>query len=624
MSEGKQNELNLILEILDSALEQIQEKNDRFSIDRFKGYQFDILKTMFINYLDNKHSILIAPTGSGKSLIGLLYSYCISKYHKLDGGVTILASDTFLQEQYIESNNFFTSHVKDSSFSMLKGKGQYTCNQNFQPYPKGICGTRKISAPKAFETMPCASGCDYVQSYMNAIDASIRVFNYHLFLSYANHVGEHVLLDGNHAMVFDECHKVDSILDGFANIKIGLNFLSNVTSTLSSVNLLKPEFETKFTEYADKAKALYSEFFRMVLTGGLVGPIKEKYLELLMHLKSIIVQNPEFSTFLYETLDAYKFEVSKNIELPFTIQALFDFDDFLYRVDKMFRDSQNITPDKFVVNYDSTDHSLTIANISTSDRFHQFIASHCDQPIVFMSATVGNAEYYAKHLGLMQQEVEVIDVKSMFDFSKSPIVTVNPLMSLNPSVKDDNLPKLMNYIDIIMNTHKDHNGVIHTANKELATYISKNIAKHNQERLLLYTNAQEKKDIVKQLSKDTNKVIVAYSMEEGVDFKDDLCRFQIIAKLSWAFLGDYTVKRKKDVYPEWYLMETLNKLLQTFGRGNRHIDDYCINYILDSSFNRLGDMLDDITKERLLQLFYDQINVDFVNKTFKIEKTAEI
>lgn len=617
-----------ILRILETALVQIQEKNERFSVERFKAYQFDILKRMFINYFDNKHSILIAPTGSGKSLIGLLYSYCISKYHDLEGGVTILASDTFLQEQYIESDKFFTKHVKDCTFSMLKGKNQYTCNQNYQPYNKGICGIRKIGAPKAFETMPCAATCDYVQSYMNAITSSIRVFNYHLYLSYANYVGEHKLIANNLAMIFDECHKVDGILDGFANITIGLNLLSPVSSMSASVRLLKPEFEEVFETYMVKCKKLYSEFYSMVLQGGSVAAIKEKYLEFLIHAQTITTENLAFKEFVNETITAYQSEVDKNIELPFTIQAVFDYIDLIYKTQKMFRDTQNITPDKFVVNYNNIDHSLTIANISTSDRFHQFIASHTEIPIVFMSATVGNAKYYATHLGLNGHEVDVIDVDSMFDFSKSPIVLVQPMLSMNPSMKEDNLPKLMNYIDIIMNIHKNHNGVIHTANKELAEYISKNISKQNQSRLLLYTNAQEKKDVVQQMNASSNKVIVAYSMEEGVDFKDDLCRFQIIAKLSWSFLGDYTVKRKMDVYPEWYLMETLNKLLQSLGRGNRHIDDYCINYITDSSLSRLHDhkssRIDKITTDRFIGMFYDALDENFVNDTFKIEAVGEI
>ena len=81
-----------------------------------------------------------------------------------------------------------------------------------------------------------------------------------------------------------------------------------------------------------------------------------------------------------------------------------------------------------------------------------------------------------------------------------------------------------------------------------------------------------------------NDVIVAYSLEEGVDLPYDNISFQIIFKVPYPYLGDPQVRARKEADKDWYIIETLRKLVQTQGRGMRAEDDSCKNYVLDSSF----------------------------------------
>ena len=74
-------------------------------------------------------------------------------------------------------------------------------------------------------------------------------------------------------------------------------------------------------------------------------------------------------------------------------------------------------------------------------------------------------------------------------------------------------------------------------------------------------------------------------MEEGVDLPYENVTFQIIFKIPYPFLGDAQIKARKDADSEWYMTETIRKLVQTQGRGMRAEDDHCTNYVLDSSFN---------------------------------------
>jgi Rad3-related DNA helicase len=83
------------------------------------------------------------------------------------------------------------------------------------------------------------------------------------------------------------------------------------------------------------------------------------------------------------------------------------------------------------------------------------------------------------------------------------------------------------------------------------------------------------------------KVLCSPSSKEGLDLKDDLCRFQIILKVPWGDLADKVVQARMKEDPIWYANEAVKNLEQAYGRGMRSKTDWCDCYILDQSFQRL-------------------------------------
>ncbi len=84
--------------------------------------------------------------------------------------------------------------------------------------------------------------------------------------------------------------------------------------------------------------------------------------------------------------------------------------------------------------------------------------------------------------------------------------------------------------------------------------------------------------------------LIHYSVGEGEDFRDDLCRIQLIAKVPYPDLGDRLTKLRSDepgMGKKMYAAMTLNKLAQTAGRIMRHDKDYGETIILDANFKRL-------------------------------------
>ena len=94
--------------------------------------------------------------------------------------------------------------------------------------------------------------------------------------------------------------------------------------------------------------------------------------------------------------------------------------------------------------------------------------------------------------------------------------------------------------------------------------------------------------VLKHFEEDKNPlVLVSPSMSEGVDLPYDKCRFQIIYKIPFPYLGDKQVFMRQKRDKRWYAYKTVMTLMQAYGRGMRAEDDYCATYILDSDIRLL-------------------------------------
>jgi Rad3-related DNA helicase len=88
------------------------------------------------------------------------------------------------------------------------------------------------------------------------------------------------------------------------------------------------------------------------------------------------------------------------------------------------------------------------------------------------------------------------------------------------------------------------------------------------------------------MTRDEPTVLLSPSMTEGLDLRDDLSRFQIVAKVPYASLADPYVKTRMELDPDWYQLQTALTLVQALGRSVRSSDDHAISYIIDGDFAR--------------------------------------
>ncbi len=183
--------------------------------------------------------------------------------------------------------------------------------------------------------------------------------------------------------------------------------------------------------------------------------------------------------------------------------------------------------------------------------------------VIFMSATILSHKMFSKWLGLNPAEVYHIKVDSPFTKEKRPII-----------------------LDLqeILKKHEGDKGLIHTHSYKCQQYITRNL---NNSRLISHTS-QNREQILNFFEKDENPlVLISPSMSEGVDLPYDKCRFQVIYKIPFPYLGDKQVNMRMKRDKKWYAYKTVMTLMQAYGRGMRAEDDSCYTYIIDSDINML-------------------------------------
>jgi Rad3-related DNA helicase len=137
----------------------------------------------------------------------------------------------------------------------------------------------------------------------------------------------------------------------------------------------------------------------------------------------------------------------------------------------------------------------------------------------------------------------------------------------------------------ILDNHSGEKGVIHTSSNEQAFWIIEQLKEYP----LMFVGGEDRNYILKDFAENEDDIIlIGASIKDGVDFKDDLCRFQIIFKVPYPQLNEQVIYRK-NLDPSWYYYQAVMAIMQAYGRGIRDKDDWCELYIIDSDFKNLFD-----------------------------------
>ena len=176
-------------------------------------------------------------------------------------------------------------------------------------------------------------------------------------------------------------------------------------------------------------------------------------------------------------------------------------------------------------------------------------------------------------------------VPSTFPPSQRPI-TLFPIANVTHKNKEHAYPIIANGLAAIADRHPDDRILVHTVSFDLTDYLHKNLAPPTRTRCVSYRSAQQRQRAIDTYIYTPRSILLAASLERGIDLPGDDCRAIIVVKVPYPYLGDKQVNARLHSRGGqlWYSVQTARALVQMTGRGMRHVDDQCSSYILDQQF----------------------------------------
>ena len=228
---------------------------------------------------------------------------------------------------------------------------------------------------------------------------------------------------------------------------------------------------------------------------------------------------------------------------------------------------------------------------------------------IFMSATI-NKQSFCENMGFDKDEVAFVDTpKSPFPIEHRQINLLN-IKRLSYGSTDEDELEVIKTIDRILDEHSTERGLILTSSIPRCQKILRFLSPKNTRRIRIChsTNKDGKTqdEVISEHASDPTGVLLSSSLWEGVDLKDDLSRFQIIAKVPYPNYKEKRTKAKMDKFPLWYTSQTLTKLLQGFGRSIRSNDDWAKTYVLDTAVNNVFFK----AQQMIPKAYYDVLGIE--------------
>ena len=524
-----------------------------------------------------KKIILCAPTGVGKSLVGAT----IARY--FDSSFTVTASK-HLQDQYIKDIPFLkpvkgkqnfpclklmeSKKIDDDSTAMRDGltceKGE--CQERVSKNGKEVFEVCKFkpSISQIHEKTDTLSCHYYMQKY-DALVSKHSLWNYHAFftiMKFNKKLFEDYL--DRKITIFDEAHKIEDQIIQFLGFDI-------FAGQIDECNLNSEKYD--FTDLDSMIK--------------LTDDIAYSYAKKIRDIK-----------------DSPAFQINPDYELISNLER---------RYDRYAQAKLDIISDKdnFVVNdplkdLDNKFRTVSVKPIDVSKFANLFFETEYQ---LFMSATIDKSSF-CENMGLTPDDVAFVDtIKSPFPIKHRSIDLLN-IRRLSYGANDEDELEVIKTIDRLMDEHSNERGLILTSSIPRCQKIIRHLSPKNTRRIRLChsknRDGKTQDQVISEHAADPTSVLLSSSLWEGVDLKDELSRFQIIAKVPYPNYTEKRTKAKMNKFPLWYTSQTLTKILQGFGRSIRSDDDWAKTYVLDTAVNNVFFK----GQQMIPKAYYDVLGMD--------------
>jgi Rad3-related DNA helicase len=201
-----------------------------------------------------------------------------------------------------------------------------------------------------------------------------------------------------------------------------------------------------------------------------------------------------------------------------------------------------------------------------------------------LSATILNKEAFCRGVGLDPDRVALVDVEHTFPVENRPLYDVTR-GKMTYDHRDETLPKVARVLVRLLAHHRDEKGLVHCHSYAIQSELRRRLAQLGLgNRIRGHDRENRDAELEAWKATDDPDVFLSVKMEEALDLKGDLCRWQVICKAPYLNTNDSRVARRLEEgqWP-WYRRAALRTVIQACGRVVRAPDDYGATYLADSS-----------------------------------------
>ena len=498
--------------------------------------QIDLLQKCKKTINNGKKYILInAPTGSGKSYFAVMFSNWYRNGVDENAKIDIITNTKLLQEQYHDSFDFI--HV-------LKGQSNYRCSEN-------NCNCQEGKELNAILKKKCSS-CPYDTAKVAWMIGEMGITNFHMFNSFSMYQHQIIEERNSNVLIIDEAHSFESVFCDFLSTKLSGKLLKKYGMELVETEFYEQKFikiktisqmmDFILDDFLPKVRSLNSKF-EDIISDGTPEEVKEytKY-------------------YTYTKSQVSKFE---------TILEKYEADSSNWSLDRVYNKDKNL--------------ELLIEPIWGYDYLNEYVWSNYDH-VVFMSGSILDRELFSYINGLPIELTDFYELESSFPLENRPLYYTKNIGKMTYDLKELTFQNQIPIIEKILKKYEKNNGIIHTTNYELASWV-KNSIKSDR---LLFHETEDRENVYNDFKKQNdNKVIVSPSMTTGISLDDDLSRFQILLKVPYPNISSNKIKSRQRSNKKWYDWQTCVDIIQAYGRIVRSDTDWGHTFILDSCFSDL-------------------------------------
>ncbi|RKD93618.1 helicase C-terminal domain-containing protein [Halopiger aswanensis] len=201
-----------------------------------------------------------------------------------------------------------------------------------------------------------------------------------------------------------------------------------------------------------------------------------------------------------------------------------------------------------------------------------------------LSATILNKDAFCRQVGLTPENVALVDVGHTFPVENRPLYDVTQ-GKMTYEHRDDTTPKIARTIVRLMQRHPDEKGLIHAHSYNIQERLADLLRDFGVgERIRVHDRDGRDDALEEWKASNDPDVFLSVKMEEALDLKGDLCRWQVLCKAPFLNTGDSRVAhRLEEGQWAWYYRTALRTVIQACGRVVRAPDDHGATYLADSS-----------------------------------------